>query len=315
MIKIHNKLWACIAPHRNVEGSDFNLSYMTHIEYTKAGKTMESFNKRKSTATNWASYHNYPAPKKLTFDNTPVKGFKIVGSASRWSTQNKLIQIEDPRGFVIEIPTGNLATLLKYCVVKYAVVEDACVWGKEGNDNILLPIESDIYKRARDQTNEDKSRIPFSKLEVGDCIRFNVDDKREFIYAGRGKAIWAINDRQAISTDQNNWMGRRIYRRGKCDKIVSSTIVQDNKLCFIFIRKEFDNYNDIEYKTSGSSKCVLVKSGQSIPESNNVTLYLPARVSSKLENHAQDYLRNWETKDDGRYFESEFQSIEMKESK
>lgn len=51
--------------------------------------------------------------------NDPMSGFKIVESVSRYSTSNKLWRIEDPRGFELEISTGNMEAILKEgCVLK-----------------------------------------------------------------------------------------------------------------------------------------------------------------------------------------------------
>lgn len=44
--------------------------------------------------------------------NDPMEGFKISHSVSRYSTNNKLWRIEDPRGFELEITTGNMEDLL-----------------------------------------------------------------------------------------------------------------------------------------------------------------------------------------------------------
>lgn len=44
--------------------------------------------------------------------NEPLNGFKISHSVSRYSTSNKLWRIKDPRGFELEISTGNMEEIL-----------------------------------------------------------------------------------------------------------------------------------------------------------------------------------------------------------
>jgi hypothetical protein len=86
--------------------------------------------------------------EELYFENTPALCFRIVGSVTRWSTSNKLIQVEDPRGFVVEIPASNLNTLLKHTTVEKGEVKEECVWGREGNNHTLLPVNSEIYEET-----------------------------------------------------------------------------------------------------------------------------------------------------------------------
>ena len=318
MINIHKQHWACIADGRKPEDSTHNLAYMTHREYTKTGDELESFKKRKSTGTGWAQgYRNKDkAYREVEFDNTPVQGFKIVGSVSRWSTQNKLIQVEDPRGFVVEIPTGNLATLLKYCVVDHSEVTDECVWGKEGNNHILLPIKSDVYQKAFEQTKENAGRVSLTKLDIGDVVRFSVDDAQEWIYAGRGKAVWEVEIKQAKEQNRNNrWSYSNYYRINReTDEVVStSEAYTDTALSFLFILKSdkrYDSQTEVEYKSTGSAKCVRTGEVVEVPELPVIPqIYLPQRMMNKI---GVGDMSSWQTDGTGKYYEVSTKEIAMR---
>jgi hypothetical protein len=61
-------------------------------------------------------------------DNDPTSGFKFVGINSRYSTANKYWLVEDPRGFVIEVPTANAEDIVNTCKIEYGVIITPCVW-------------------------------------------------------------------------------------------------------------------------------------------------------------------------------------------
>lgn len=61
--------------------------------------------------TSKSRFADYLQPRVIK--NEPMTGFKISKSVSRASTSNKLIRIEDPRGFELEIAVANLVALLE----------------------------------------------------------------------------------------------------------------------------------------------------------------------------------------------------------
>lgn len=86
-----------------------------------------------------------------TLKNEPLPEFKIVGFETRSTTSNRLIRIEDPRDFVIEIPVSNLVELIQDCVIVDGVIQGECVWGREGSNHLLMPKDSPLWKHARDK--------------------------------------------------------------------------------------------------------------------------------------------------------------------
>lgn len=304
MINIHDKLWVIKGFGRDVEDSDQLLAYMTYADYSKDGSESKAFEKRQSTGKSWATPHlryiydekRYQTLEEVCpdykqedyeslYDNNPQTGFKIVGSVSRWSTDNKVIRVEDPRGFVVEIPTGNLTTLLKHTTVDKCMVQEECVWGREGNNHILLPVNSDIYQKAREQTNINNERISFTKLNIGDVVKFSVDDKREWVFLGKAKAVWNVQIKSSTA-------GGYGYNRTIERTLISEQEEIDSKWCFVFKSKDDLNYKNehyAEYKLSGKA-IVVGKMEQQVVSSmkTHFDVYIPDRAIP-LNKHGDKY--------------------------
>lgn len=195
MINIPKKLWYIINPDR-----EDNLAYMTYYEENAA------FEKRKATGTDWASPRKYkrnPETKKNEeveskvpvgniVDNDPIKGIYIGSSVSRWSTSNKLFRVNDPRGFTVEVPTDNIATLLHLTTVTHGVVEEECVWAREGSNHIILPVNSEPYLLTLEKMDTIANKlIKVGDLKPGDVVKL-FEDSREYTFMGRGKVTWKI---------------------------------------------------------------------------------------------------------------------------
>ena len=181
-MKIHDKLWY-IKTHNDKE-KEKRLAYMTYYKKDKA------FEKRLSTALTWAGGRRndtLTVDDGFIIDNVPQKGFKVLGSVSRWSTSNKLFRILDPRGFIVEIPSGNLATLLLHTTVARGTIEESCVWGRDGSNHILLPITSDLYRQAR--IDEKQTFIKPEDLTPGDWVQVHGQDM-PYYFVGRCRLTW-----------------------------------------------------------------------------------------------------------------------------
>lgn len=193
MIKIYDKLWYVVDASR-----DDNLAYMTYYQDNAA------FEKRKQTGVSWArrrktgrnsdgsSGYFTTDGKEYTCDNTPTTGFYIGDSVSRWSTSNKLFRVKDPRGFTVEVPTGNISTLLHHTTVNRGVVQEPCVWGREGSNHILLPVDSDPYRKGCKNMevlaapNKSIKDIPYgSKVKL-------TGSNVEYTFVGRGQFTFTV---------------------------------------------------------------------------------------------------------------------------
>lgn len=301
MIKISDKIFVV----KGVDRED-DLSYMSPYETNKDGQPLANISKMQATGRSWASVgpkpvyklkegattsydyerdengrvivdHTIPARKGEEFiaDNTPTEGFYVGSSVSRWSTSNKLFRVKDPRGFTVEIPTDNLATLLHHTTVVKGVVQEACVWGREGNNHILLPVNSEPYLLTLDQMDTLSNKlISVKDLKVGDWVKM-FEDKNEYYYAGKLKGTWSIRGythhysysyRDQGTSAYSNWVD-----------------IEDEKWTDVFLRKQ--TYSEkTSYSVETFSKPKIVEIVRHEPLSVAVeeySWYCPQRVTNK----------------------------------
>jgi hypothetical protein len=304
MIYIHKNLWVIVNQSYKVDDCESKLAYMTHSEYGVDNEPSKAFSSRMSTGTIWAGKHSAVSE----FENNPISGFTIVGSQSRWSTQNKVIRVEDPRGFVVEVPTENLTTLLKHCRVNLGTVVEECVWGREGSNHILLPTNSEVYKEALSKTKQHTNRVSFAKLSVGDLIKFNPDDKGEFIYLGKVKAEWKVYENTCIEKS-SMVTSRMTWKQSTNDPKEYLFTKTDSKWCFLF-KLNSEKVNSwtrlYEYKLSG--KAILVGSSKDTSyKVKDICIYLPDRITNIEDGYESDYRHT------GKYVTYELSNIIFKD--
>lgn len=302
MIKIGEKLWYIVKP----ENEDA-LAYMCPYEETKEGNPTSSVSKMQSTGRRWArigAVTNYkkldggasweyergvdgkrivesvtPAKegKEVVVENTPTHGFYIGDSVSRWSTDNKLFRVKDPRGFTVEVPTGNIATLLHHTTVVNGVVQEECVWGRDGNSHILLPVNSEPYLVTLDQMDTLENKlIPLKQLKVGDWVKF-FEDEAEYYYAGKVRGTWNVQGQSRSSSYSSYGQSR--------EKTYSQVVeTKDDKWTDLFLYKYSWSRDEDKYAVSFSSKpkiVQVVKNEKIGITAENINLTCPERVKNK----------------------------------
>lgn len=275
MIKIHDKLWYVIKPEHKE-----NLAYMCQYEQGKDGNPLSNVIKMQATGRSWArvasqnvwklkenatgSYdyertdkgqpvldHVIPAKEGEEFivDNTPTSGFYVGCSVSRWSTSNKLFRVKDPRGFTVEIPTDNLATLLHHTTVVKGIVQEECVWAREGNNHILLPVNSEPYLLTLDQMDTLENKlISLKDLKVGDWVKM-FEDEAEYYYAGKIRGTWKL---QGVSRP-SYWDRDKTTHRSEHEE------VEDDKWTDAFL-------SEYKYGSNGQKYSVVIFSKPKIVE-------------------------------------------------
>lgn len=326
MIKISDKIFVV----KGVDRED-DLSYMSPYELNKDGQPLANIAKMQATGRSWASVglkpvyklkegattsydyerdengrvivdHTIPARKGEEFiaDNTPTEGFYVGSSVSRWSTSNKLFRVKDPRGFTVEIPTDNLATLLHHTTVVKGVVQEECVWGREGNNHILLPVNSEPYLLTLDQMDTLSNKlISVKDLKVGDWVKMFEDDN-EYYYAGKLKGTWKIRGYSYETSWNFNSYGDK-----KNTQYSEWQEVQDDKWVEVFLQKA-THYKDntVYYRVETFSKPKIVEVIEHEPLEiavEDYNWYCPSRV----ENRTKLY-------DHWRHLERELVSVEQK---
>lgn len=249
MIKIHKQLWYIINPDRKE-----NLAYMTHYEDNAA------FEKRKETGTSWAGSRGENKPEGIIIDNNPVTGIYIGSSVSRWSTSNKLFRVRDPRGFTVEVATDNISTLLHLTTVVNGVVQEECVWAREGNNHVLLPVNSEPYLETLDKMDQIANRlIPLKDIKVGDWFK-RFEDSSEYYYAGKVKCTWKITpwDYAPYSWHSGN-QRRKDYK--ETHEVVDKSFTQ------LFLRKCSDgSFSETSIPKAAKITEVLINSPVEVPK-------------------------------------------------
>lgn len=182
MITIPKEFWFV----HSVSENKFPLSYLTHNENNAECR------KRKETGTHWAEgYGKYingkyvtDPIKENTFDNKPIEGFTIEESKSRWSTSNVVWRIIDPRGFTVEIYSGNLENIIRHSTIINGVIKGKCIWGREEGKNILINEGSQEYKEGIEgSVNKASKIINMKNVPVGSTVKLK-SKVGEWIYMG-----------------------------------------------------------------------------------------------------------------------------------
>lgn len=229
--------------------------------------------------------------EEFTVDNIPTKGFYVGNSVARWSTSNKLFRVKDPRGFTVEIPTDNLATLLHHCTVVNGVVQNECVWGREGNNHILLPVNSEPYLDTLDKMDTLANKlITMKDIKIGDWVKFFNDDT-EYYYLGKIKTTWKLRG-YSYEIEWRWGGGDRINER------YSEWVeVGDDKLEDCLLYKNKYSSDKTEWSVSSTKKPKIVEVLRNEPlqvTTENLSLYAPQRVRNK-SGITYDHWRSIET--------------------
>jgi hypothetical protein len=179
MIKFPDKHYAGFQARKD----DCNLGFITPYGEDSAAK------KRIQTVDNWAkgSYWNKtdePIPS-VVYDNEPMEGFEVrhsVNHSSSWNHCRDKWRILDPRGFELEINSGNLENILSMTTIINGKIQGKCIWAREGAVNILVPVESELYQTAIKNTELSKKKASIKDAMSYDKVTFT--DGRIMYYMG-----------------------------------------------------------------------------------------------------------------------------------
>lgn len=107
--------------------------------------------------TSWDSWRDENIPNEI-YDNEPTEGFvlnKKVGGVEEswgWDVRKTYTRIYDPRGFEFEITVPNLLWILENCnCIKGKGLEGQFVYGWDGKELVLVPVESPDYKEIQEK--------------------------------------------------------------------------------------------------------------------------------------------------------------------
>lgn len=155
------------------------LAYV--IYYDEKGKLRKE--------ASWNSWRDKNIPNE-EFDNVPTEGFvlnkKVGDYDSGWNHRHAYCRVYDPRNFEFEITIENLLYILENAnSIKGKGLEGEFVYGWDGKDLVLMPVESPDYKEiaAYNKIVHNNESIKAKDLIVG--ATYLTKDNEERLYMGK----------------------------------------------------------------------------------------------------------------------------------
>lgn len=101
--------------------------------------------------------------------NHPYSNFEIIGYSCYKSTNG--VYIQDQRGIKIFVDMEYFFSVLKEFTIVNGVIVNDCVWACYNSRNILVPVNSEIYKTCKENTNRKLKRVSTRDIKFGDlCL-------------------------------------------------------------------------------------------------------------------------------------------------
>lgn len=137
----------------------------------------------------WNGWRDKEIPNN-EFDNVPTSGFvlnKKVGDYSTgWNHRQSYCRVYDPRNFEIEITIENLLYILENASsIKGKGLEGEFIYGWDGKDLVLIPVESPDYKQIIEYNDlvHNSESIKAKDLIIG--ATYLTKNNEERIYIGK----------------------------------------------------------------------------------------------------------------------------------
>ena len=159
------------------------LAYV--IYYDEKGKLRKE--------TSWNSWRDDKIPND-EFENVPTEGFVLNKKAGDYSTgwdhRHAYCRVYDPRGFEFEITIENLLYILENAnCIKGKGLEGEFIYGWDGKDLVLMPVESPDYKQISEFNKiiHNNETIKAKDLIIG--ATYLAKDNENWIYMGKFEAF------------------------------------------------------------------------------------------------------------------------------
>lgn len=114
------------------------------------------------------------ADSTIEYDNAPLPGFTLTTCGRRsWGSSQTIWKIIDPRGFTVEITSSNLENILHCTGITEGLIQEKCVWVREDNQvtMILMPVSSEDYLLAKQNTQELANKVSLRDVGLGDIVK------------------------------------------------------------------------------------------------------------------------------------------------
>lgn len=160
----------------------------------------------------WSSWRDESIPNEI-YENEPTEGFvlnkKVGGVEESWGcdVRRTYTRIYDPRGFEFEITIPNLLWILENCdCIKGKGLVGQFVYGWDGKDLVLVPVESPDYKeiQEKNQIIHNNEFIKAKDLILG--ATYETLNGEQYVYMGKYD-LWDIQrNNYNIPTRWNNYI-------------------------------------------------------------------------------------------------------------
>ena len=123
------------------------------------------------------------------FDNVPHSGFILNKGHTRYNyshfgnSRRSVVRVYDDRGIEFEITPENCVALLMETTCSKRVIDGECVYAWKGKDLLLLPVGSETYKEAVEDTKRQQMKVPAKELKAG--CSYTTKKNEEVIYIGK----------------------------------------------------------------------------------------------------------------------------------
>lgn len=228
------------------------------------------------------------------FNNVPTEGFvlnkKVGDYDSGWSHRHAYTRVYDPRDFEFEITIENLLYILENAnSIKGKGLEGQFVYGWDGKDLILIPVESPDYKEISlyNEKVHSKNLIQVKDLIIGATYKFK--DNHDAVYLGKYQEA---NDENK-ETNSHFFYSEKKYSGIEKYKSISGIIIDCvNDKCV-------DNYAELMDK--------LIKSSYYSERDQKLDKYIPFTLEQFKEHLCNSYYSEHFYKESGvKYFAEKY---------
>lgn len=148
----------------------------------------------------------------VIYENEPTEGFvlnKRVGGVEEswgWNPRKTYTRVYDPRGFEFEITVANLLWILENCdCLRGKGLQGQFVYGWDGKDLVLVPVESSDYKeiKKKNEIIHNNEFIKAKDLIIG--ATYETLGGEKFVYMGK---------HDIYEYEYNNYFNKRGFGNG-----------------------------------------------------------------------------------------------------
>ncbi len=164
--------------------------------------------------TSWDGWRDKTIPNVI-HENIPTSGFvlnkKVGDYCSDWNHRQAYVRVYDPRDFEFEITIENLLYILENASsIKGKGLEGEFIYGWDGKDLVLIPVESPDYKEISEYNTiiYSKNYIKAKDLRIGATYRTKQNE--EWVYLGRFD-YWTRTSERIETSDSNSWSRQYDY--------------------------------------------------------------------------------------------------------